>query len=405
MGEQIKNMMVGLVMLSACAFTIALILFLKPSVGDEKKTYDLRFSNINGIGIGTRVLFAGRPVGEVVSIHEIQDARQEPTDSLGRLYFYQLEIRVDSSVTLYNTDEVTIQTSGLLGEKSIAIIPMQPHKGQIVRPIMHEPIYAQSADSLEIAFFQLSKLAETMDDTFSFMHSWMKKNEKALSGTVVSLEEAVKAADQFLKDINQQQLVQSAKQGIDHFSNTMASMQSAMQQLQEQQFFSHLSSIACNIDKTTNSISSGKGTLGKLIEQDDLYLQVVSLLSKADTLMNDVNQYGILFHLNKTWQRTRLQKVTLLNSLQSPSSFQSYFENEVQEVNLAMARLSMLLQKAEKNPEKQAIFRSGQFTKQFAEFLREVDTLADNVRLYNEQLMHMQHEGNTNEFCPPCTCP
>ncbi|MBS0628433.1 MAG: hypothetical protein JSS09_09515, partial [Verrucomicrobia bacterium] len=103
--------------------------------------------------------------------------------------------------------------------------------------------------------------------------------------------------------------------------------------------------------------------------------------------------YGILFHLNKTWQRERLQQITLLNSLNTPASFKEYFEQEVQDVNLAMSRLSMLLEKVEKNPQKEAIFKNGQFTKDFAEFLREVDTLAKNVRLYNEELVQMQYKA------------
>jgi hypothetical protein len=100
MGDQIKNMLVGLLMIAACAFTISLILFLKPSVGDAKKTYYVRFSNINGIGVGTRVMFAGKPVGEVVAVDEIYDARKQPSDTLGRVYFYQLVLKVDSSVTI-----------------------------------------------------------------------------------------------------------------------------------------------------------------------------------------------------------------------------------------------------------------------------------------------------------------
>ena len=90
MGDQIKNMLVGLLMIAACAFTISLILFLKPSVGDGKKTYTALFSNINGIGLGTRVTFAGKPVGEVIELDEVANARKQPFDKSGKIYFYQL---------------------------------------------------------------------------------------------------------------------------------------------------------------------------------------------------------------------------------------------------------------------------------------------------------------------------
>ena len=135
-----------------------------------------------------------------------------------------------------------------------------------------------------------------------------------------------------------------------------------------------------------DDVATGKGTLGRLLTTDDMYLQLSAILSKGNTLMNDINHYGILFHLNKTWQRQRLQKVTLLDSLNSPNSFKNYFQSEVDDINTAMARLSMLIEKAEVSPAKDTILKNKQFTKDFAELLREVDQMAENLKLYNEQL-------------------
>ena len=120
--DYMKNMLIGLFVVVACALIVGIILFLEPSVGDGKEKLIVRFSNINGLSLGTRVMFAGKPVGEVVAIEQIPHAREQPTDELGQVYFYQLVLNIDSSVHVYNTDEITVQTSGLLGEKSIAIV-------------------------------------------------------------------------------------------------------------------------------------------------------------------------------------------------------------------------------------------------------------------------------------------
>jgi phospholipid/cholesterol/gamma-HCH transport system substrate-binding protein len=119
---------------------------------------------------------------------------------------------------------------------------------------------------------------------------------------------------------------------------------------------------------------------------------VTSLFTKADTLMNDINHYGILFHLNKTWQRQRLQQITELNALSTPAAFRSYFEQEVQDVTLALSRLSLLLEKADQSPDKERIFENKQFAKDFAEFLREVNNLSKSVKEYNEQLVEKQYK-------------
>jgi phospholipid/cholesterol/gamma-HCH transport system substrate-binding protein len=119
-----------------------------------------------------------------------------------------------------------------------------------------------------------------------------------------------------------------------------------------------------------------------------MYLRATAILSKADTLMNDVNHYGLLFSQNKGWQRQRLQRVTALNALDSPQGFRQYFEREVDQINTSMSRLSMLIDKANQTPEEAEIQNNDQFRKDFAELMRQSRELSDNLRLYNQQLMH-----------------
>lgn len=112
----IRNLLIGAFLVGAICLTVWMILFLKPSIGNGEKTLVVRFSNINKIGVGTRVTFAGKPIGEVTEVDEIVNARDEPTDSLGRIFFYQLVIKYDSSISVYTCDEILVQTSGLLGK-------------------------------------------------------------------------------------------------------------------------------------------------------------------------------------------------------------------------------------------------------------------------------------------------
>ncbi len=383
MGDQIRNMLVGLLMIAACAFTISLILFLKPSIGDGKKSYTVLFSNINGINEGTRVMFAGKPVGEVVSIEELPEARKQKADSTGRLYVYQLKLRVDSSVTIYNTDEVGIQTSGLLGEKSIAIIPKLTPKGVVPKPVGKEPIYAHSTDPIESAFNELSGLATSMESTFTYLNGWLNEHGKVMADAIYSFKSTMDEAEKSLATINQTEVIPAAKRAICNFSSAMERIHNSIKEMQEGHFFGNANTIVQDIAK-------GKGTIGKLITEDKMYLQFSSLLSKGNTLMNDINQYGILFHLNKTWKRERLQKITLLDSLNSPQSFHSYFQDQVDDINMAMSRISMLIDKAENSTMREQILGNKKFSHDFAELLRDVDQLADNLKLYNEQLEDAQ---------------
>jgi phospholipid/cholesterol/gamma-HCH transport system substrate-binding protein len=394
MGEQTKNMLIGVFVIATCAVIIWLIMFLKPSVGDGKQTLYVRFSTINQIDVGTRVLFAGKPVGQVVAIQEIYDAREKPTaDILGEIYYYQLVLKIDSSVKVYNTDQVIVQTTGLLGEKSIAIIPKILPKGAVSKLITTQPIYAESVDPIENAFTQLSTLSKDMSKAFRQITRWMQNNGDDMGNTVRSFSSAMDEIKITARSLNEQNIVADIGVAITTFTNTLHAIQDSIQQLKAGDLFvnacavmKNLKTASGNVSVITSDIATGKGTLGKLIKNEDLYLHFSAILSKVDTLMNDVNHYGILFHLNKTWQRQRAQRMTLLNALNTPQNFRNYFETEVSQINTAMSRISMLIDKAELSPEKEEILSDEQFRKDFHDLLKQADALSENLRLYNQQL-------------------
>lgn len=395
-----KNMLIGLFVAIACGLLVGMILFLEPSVGDGKETLIIRFSNINGITVGTRVMFAGKPVGEVVAIKTIPHAREQPTDELGQVYFYELVVHVDSKIKAYNTDEFTVQTSGLLGEKSIAIIPKAPPKGVTPKLVTEKtPIYAESVDPIESAFNELGELSDKFEEALDKVITWIDQNGHEMGSAIRSFDDAIAEAATTLKQVNQTDLVGDIKKATQNFSIAMEDVYMSIDEMRQDQVFKNIGVTLVNmrdasgsIKKITGSVEDGKGTISKLFKDEDTYLRVTAILSKIDTLMNDVNHYGVFFNLNKEWQRTRLKQVTFLNALSTPESFRNYFEKEVDLINTSMSRISMLVDRAEVSPEREEILDSKLFKRDFAELLRLTKELSDNLELYNEQLM--QAQGN-----------
>lgn len=390
-----KNMLIGLFVVVACALIVGIILFLEPSVGDGKETLIVRFSNINGLSLGTRVMFAGKPVGEVVAIEQIPQAREQPTDELGQVYFYQLVLHVDSSVHVYNTDEITVQTSGLLGEKSIAIVPRSPPKG--VKPTLitaSTPVYAESVDPLESAFNELSQFSDKVEETLDKVIAWIDQNGQELGAAIQSFDDAMYEASITLSQVNKTNLIGDIQMSVQNFSSAMRDIHYAFDQLNDDEVFNNLGITIRNarnasfaFEHVIDNVAHGKGTIGKLFADDGTYLRVTAILSKLDTMMNDVNHYGFLFNLNKEWQRTRLKQATILNALNTSENFRDYFNKEVDLINTSMSRLSMLVDRAESNPQSSQIFETNLFQRDFAELMRRAQSLYDNLKLYNEQLM------------------
>ncbi len=402
MTDQLKNILIGLFVVAAVTIVTSMILFLKPTVGDGKKTLHVRFANIAGINVGTRVTFSGKPVGEVISINEVYNAREVPTDDSGRVFFYELLLKVDSSVDVYNTDELAIRTTGLMGEKSIAILPKAPAKGRIPKLVNEEIIYANSVDPLENTFNQMTKVATRVQTAVENFDQWFEENRTILTSAIQSFDTAMLGAGQVLTQVQKENLVPSIRQSVDTLDQNLKLIRSSLDDDQilhkastligslnqaAETFNTDGASAMKNMNLISRDIATGTGTLGRFINQDDFYLRVTSLTNKAETLMNDVNHYGLLFQYDKKWQKSRTKKANLLKSLDSPKEFRDYFEGEVDTITTSLGRLTELLGRAQEEGERTKIVQSDLFKKDFAVLLRQVQSLTDSIKLYNEELV------------------
>jgi phospholipid/cholesterol/gamma-HCH transport system substrate-binding protein len=397
MGDKVRNLLIGLFVIAGILILVFSILFLKPRVGDGKEILYVRFTNINKITVGTYVTYAGRPVGEVVAIEEISHLRDQPTDTLGRYYVYQLVLAIDSSIKVYDTDKIALQTSGLLGEKAVAIIPQKPPRGVTPKLITNQPIYADSVDPIENTFYELSQLSDEVQGVVRDLREWIEDNEDKVAYAVEWFGEAMHQASLAIEDINEGEIMQNVGEAARGFASAMWQFDEALSQLHEKNTFANLGMTILNIQKATASIdiitddiAHGRGSIGKIFKKDDFYLSLMAIMTKVDTLMNDINQYGLLFSNNKQWQRLRTQRASALSSLNSPKEFREYFNSEVDLINTAMSRLTTVLEQSEVSGYP---LQTEAFKRDFAELLRKVEGLADQLKLFNQQLMEASLQG------------
>jgi phospholipid/cholesterol/gamma-HCH transport system substrate-binding protein len=400
MTERVKNILIGLFVVGAIAIIVSSVLFFKPTIGDGKKTLCVRFTNITGISVGTRVTFAGKPIGEVTHIKELPKAREE-ADEVGRIYLYQLTLKIDSSVDVYSNDEIAIKTTGLMGEKSIAILPKIASQEKPSYLITDQILYANSTDALENTFQQVAKAANRLESTVGRLDQWFDDNQRTVSAAILSLDGTLRQIGDVLGIVETEKLIPSLREGVHLLNDNMRFLRTS---LDDDQLLHKMAALAGSLDQAAFSfntdgaqalrnlnqisrdIATGSGTMGRFIAGDDFYLRLASLMNKGETLMNDINHYGILFQYNKQWQKTRTRKANLLKALDTPQEFRTYFEGEVDSMTTSLGRLGELLERAGATDREQ-IVQSDAFKNNFANLLRQVQGLTDSLKLYNEGLV------------------
>ena len=397
MSDKLKNVLIGLFAMLAIVITIGIVMFLQPSIGDGKKTLNVRFSNIQGVSIGTRVTFAGKPIGEVAEISEVANARQDQKDAFGRIYYYQLKLKIDSSINVYSSDIIAVQTTGLVGEKSIGITPRAKKNGERPYLLTNEIIFAKSVDSFENTAQQISQLTDKIDVAVNSFNSWFDSNSNELTVALSSMST-------LLQEINNQSVVSSLNASINTFTSNMDHVNSVIENAKANHTFDKFNllvenlaitstalssdgkNILQNVKELSDNLTSNSSSLGKLINNENFYLNINAILSKANTLMNDINHYGLLFQYDKKWQRIRTKRANVLTALNSSKQFKSYFEKEIDGINTSLSRINRLVKKANTTKQKNRLINSKRFKNDFATLLRNVENMMDNLKLYNKEI-------------------
>jgi phospholipid/cholesterol/gamma-HCH transport system substrate-binding protein len=358
MGQSQKNIAVGILTLAAIGLCVWVLLFLHPSLGDGGNIIRVRFSSIDKLAVGTRVDYAGKPVGEVVAIKTISDDRSTDTNDQDPIYAFELTLSVDSHIHVFNCDDISLKTQGLMGERTIAITPRRAKTGDLKLIGHNELVYATSAGSVEDTFSGINNVAKKLEKTMDEVLQMQGDVQRAIQGIEASSIELKK----LLQRANDLDVIGSASKTLNKLESSASIAESTMKQL-----------------------ADGQGTLGKLVADEEFYLKTLSTMNKVDLLMGDVNQYGMLFHLDKGWQRERRKRVAELAKLEKPEQFKEYLNEEVQKITLCMGRVNQALEKANtslaKNPSDKATQEAkAELNRTYAELLGQLQQLEQNLK-------------------------
>ncbi len=400
MPDQMKNALIGVFVVSALAILGFTLMFLHPRTSDEGQLLHVRFANIDKITVGTYVTFGGKPVGKVVKISEVESPRTEKYFG-DKVYTYELLLAVDSKVHVYNSDEVSLRTSGLLGERSVAISPRKPKKGiklRIVGP--DDIIYATEAGSLEETFAEFNTFAERAEETFDALLDMLEdikqhnvweyigKTAENLSDITTALNSPDDWSDMLS---NFRGFSEKANRLADRVGDSWDSVDEVLGNFSK--FSEDFVTVASNARGLTDRTNRGEGTLGRLFVKDDFYLQANALMSKGETIMDDINHYGILFHNDPHWQRLRARRMNIMTELRCPQEFHNFFNDEIDQISTSLTRVYNVLADTQCACPPEDLLCDRHFVKLFGDLLRRIKGLEENIELYNQQLIDLHENG------------
>lgn len=284
-----RELKTGIIVIGGILLFIMGFSYLKSTpIFDNSKTFYAIYPNVGGLQSGTSVSINGFNVGKVNDIKFLDDkGNLLVTFTVGNDFKFSR----NSVVELYDT--------GIIGGKSLQI-----------KPIFDEAGLAQSGDTLktetrpgitDLAQQKLTPLVRKFESAISDADSVLvnvnsvldtktKKDLKevigGLSNLIVSLNRSAVSLNTILEG-NRDKLDNSFK-NFDVLTTNFAKLSDSLNAAGLGRTLASLESTMANLDKVTQKIENGDGTLGLLMTDKELYTNLNNTTLELDLLLQDL---------------------------------------------------------------------------------------------------------------------
>jgi phospholipid/cholesterol/gamma-HCH transport system substrate-binding protein len=232
------------------------------------------FQNVQELKGGDFVKMAGVSVGRVKSIHLITNGLADVTMELDK----NAEVKTDSKASL--------EFTGLMSQYFVAIDFGSPGGVPVEDGAILQTVEQPSLSGLMIKLDNVATGVENLTRSFSGekidnllgpFTDFLKNNQTNLTDTIAN----IRTVTQRIRDgqgtvgklINEDTLYVSAKSAVSNLENTAT----------------NIHELVTNANYTVTQINAGHGTLGKLVKDDTLYIETTGSMTNLHQILIKIN--------------------------------------------------------------------------------------------------------------------
>ncbi|MCG5055222.1 MAG: MlaD family protein [Myxococcales bacterium] len=306
MRRSLAPLTVGLTVLVASVLSFALFKYVQEHQSKEGYVVYALFNDALGLFEKSRVQTAGIPIGSIVS-----------KGLSGRKA--RVDIRIDQSIPLYENASVAKKSASLLGEYYLEIDPGtpvdqltgKPHRtlttGDQIAIVMEPATFADVTESVQEV---IPILKDILKDVRGMTSGSLAEIADGLNQTVktnsVVLERLLSRADAIAADIqditssesddikvaiaNVREITEGIKSLVGTSEGTVSAtgdkLRSSLDRIQTS--VETLERSLVNVEKVTSGMAEGKGTVGRLLTDDEIAENIEELTEDAGTFVKGI---------------------------------------------------------------------------------------------------------------------
>jgi phospholipid/cholesterol/gamma-HCH transport system substrate-binding protein len=252
------------------------------------KSYFVHYDNVEGLQSSAPVTINGFVVGKVSNIKFL--------DNSGKI---EVELQIKSDFPISKSSTAYIYEPGLIGGKQIMIVPdfsnnVPAESGTLLNGGVKQGLTALVADKLTPLQEKVEKMVVSADallhNVNSVLDAKTKENLKSsianLTATLAEFKEASGSVNDLLADNKAK--INATMTNIDKASSNFNKISDSITKVNINQTVKSLEKTLATVDKIMLDVQQGKGTLGKLAKDENLYVNFTKTSKELELLLQDL---------------------------------------------------------------------------------------------------------------------
>lgn len=262
----------------------------------SKNVYYAVYDRVDGLYKSNEVDVNGFRIGRV--------GKMERDPETGKIVV-QLDLDKDVRIPKSDSTQALLISTDFLGSKQVRLVFGTSNEyykdGDTIHTMFKKDLTEQLGAQIDPIMFNVNKMVPQLDSTIRGIKMLFdERNEKSIYTTLAIVNDALRKIDAILAQ-NQTSLQQSLSNiesitknieknngAIEVIIKNAASVTDSLQQANLKQTIENLNLAITNLNVLIKDIGDGKGTLGKIIKDDELYAKVDSAVDHLDVLLKDV---------------------------------------------------------------------------------------------------------------------
>ncbi|SFD34338.1 MlaD family protein [Algibacter pectinivorans] len=251
-------------------------------------TFYTEYDNVEGLVPSTPVTINGLAVGQVTKIGF-------KGDGSGKLL---IELIVDSDFKFSKNSKAELYETGLIGGKAVAIVPAfdgaeQAKNGAVLKGSIKAGLtelvnqrLTPLQEKIEIMMVGADSLLNNINDIFD------EKTKAHLQTSIAGLSSTIDSFKSTSNSLNQLMIANEAKidavlTNAEKATSDLTKISGSLSQSDLGQTVKNLESTLANFNTLLADLEQGKGTMGKLLKDDQLYNNLEGATSELEALLLD----------------------------------------------------------------------------------------------------------------------